>query len=157
MFVSFIIYLYFSFSYGCLDNLNWFLKSFGLYIFNGFRNGSNIPNFVCDIFQRKKLFNFYEYSFDQIVLFLLAWSGTLGFLYGINVYITKLFLSFPDFVLFHILHKSSLNDFGGNTYRELGIGIVPYSPLGRGFFGGKAILESIPADSFLVWILIICF
>ncbi|XP_020213187.1 probable aldo-keto reductase 1 [Cajanus cajan] len=33
--------------------------------------------------------------------------------------------------------------------RELGIGLVPYSPLGRGFFGGKAITESVPADSFL--------
>jgi len=37
-----------------------------------------------------------------------------------------------------------------NTFRELGIGLVPYSPLGRGFFGGKAIVESVPADSFLV-------
>ncbi|XP_043697788.1 probable aldo-keto reductase 1 [Telopea speciosissima] len=34
--------------------------------------------------------------------------------------------------------------------RELGIGIVPYSPLGRGFFGGKAVVESLPANSFLV-------
>ncbi|KAH9754038.1 Aldo ket red domain-containing protein [Citrus sinensis] len=34
--------------------------------------------------------------------------------------------------------------------RELGIGIVPYSPLGHGFFGGKAVVESVPADSFLV-------
>ncbi|KAH9754029.1 Aldo ket red domain-containing protein [Citrus sinensis] len=34
--------------------------------------------------------------------------------------------------------------------RELGIGIVPYSPLGRGFFGGKAVVENVPADSFLV-------
>ncbi|KAK1271662.1 Perakine reductase [Acorus gramineus] len=33
--------------------------------------------------------------------------------------------------------------------RELGIGIVPYSPLGRGFFGGKAITESLPENSFL--------
>ncbi|KAK3200626.1 hypothetical protein Dsin_024041 [Dipteronia sinensis] len=33
--------------------------------------------------------------------------------------------------------------------RELGIGIVPYSPLGRGFFGGRAVVEGIPADSFL--------
>ncbi|MED6181286.1 palmitoyltransferase akr1 [Stylosanthes scabra] len=33
---------------------------------------------------------------------------------------------------------------------ELGIGIVPYSPLGRGFFGGKGVTESIPADSFLI-------
>ncbi|KAG0465754.1 hypothetical protein HPP92_019918 [Vanilla planifolia] len=33
--------------------------------------------------------------------------------------------------------------------RELGIGIVPYSPLGRGFFGGKAIAENIPVNSFL--------
>ncbi|XP_022745288.1 probable aldo-keto reductase 1 isoform X2 [Durio zibethinus] len=33
--------------------------------------------------------------------------------------------------------------------RELGIGIVPYSPLGRGFFGGKAVVESVPANSFL--------
>ncbi|OAY44225.1 probable aldo-keto reductase 1 [Manihot esculenta] len=34
--------------------------------------------------------------------------------------------------------------------RDLGIGIVPYSPLGRGFFGGKAIVESLPANSSLV-------
>ncbi|TVU31107.1 hypothetical protein EJB05_22778, partial [Eragrostis curvula] len=33
--------------------------------------------------------------------------------------------------------------------RELGIGIVPYSPLGRGFFGGRAIVESIPSESLL--------
>ncbi|XP_027352396.1 probable aldo-keto reductase 1 isoform X1 [Abrus precatorius] len=33
--------------------------------------------------------------------------------------------------------------------RELGIGIVPYSPLGRGFFGGKGVLESMPANSAL--------
>ncbi|KAM5552825.1 perakine reductase-like [Rosa sericea] len=33
--------------------------------------------------------------------------------------------------------------------RNLGIGIVSYSPLGRGFFGGKAILESLPAESLL--------
>ncbi|GMN46780.1 hypothetical protein TIFTF001_015965 [Ficus carica] len=33
--------------------------------------------------------------------------------------------------------------------RELGIGIVCYSPLGRGFFGGKAVLESLPTESFL--------
>ncbi|OMO96355.1 Aldo/keto reductase [Corchorus olitorius] len=31
--------------------------------------------------------------------------------------------------------------------RELGIGIVPYSPIGRGFFGGKAVVESVPANS----------
>ncbi|KAL3359593.1 hypothetical protein AABB24_016235 [Solanum stoloniferum] len=31
--------------------------------------------------------------------------------------------------------------------RELGIGIVAYSPLGQGFFGGKAITESLPAES----------
>ena len=30
--------------------------------------------------------------------------------------------------------------------RELGIGIVPYSPLGRGFFSGKAITESLEAS-----------
>ncbi|CAL5416197.1 unnamed protein product [Camellia sinensis] len=28
--------------------------------------------------------------------------------------------------------------------RELGIGIVAYSPIGRGFFGGKAVVESVP-------------
>ncbi|XP_014491594.1 probable aldo-keto reductase 1 [Vigna radiata var. radiata] len=31
--------------------------------------------------------------------------------------------------------------------RELNIGIVPYSPLGRGFFGGKGILENVSAVS----------
>ncbi|XLT23559.1 hypothetical protein HN873_054851 [Arachis hypogaea] len=35
--------------------------------------------------------------------------------------------------------------------RELGIAIVPYSPLGRGFFGGKGVTESIPANSFLAY------
>ncbi|XVF57250.1 hypothetical protein PTKIN_Ptkin06aG0189800 [Pterospermum kingtungense] len=33
--------------------------------------------------------------------------------------------------------------------RKLGIGIVPYSPLGRGFFGGRAVVESVPANSYL--------
>ncbi|XP_059651060.1 perakine reductase-like [Cornus florida] len=33
--------------------------------------------------------------------------------------------------------------------RELGIGIVPYSPIGRGFFGGKGVVESVPSNSFL--------
>lgn len=33
--------------------------------------------------------------------------------------------------------------------RELGIGIVPYSPVGRGLFAGKAVIESLPANSFL--------
>ncbi|KAK3012833.1 hypothetical protein RJ639_008612 [Escallonia herrerae] len=31
--------------------------------------------------------------------------------------------------------------------RELGIGIVPYSPLGRGFLAGKQVKESLPANS----------
>lgn len=33
--------------------------------------------------------------------------------------------------------------------RELGIGIVPYSPLGRGFFGGRGVVETVPAVSSL--------
>ncbi|XP_002517065.3 perakine reductase isoform X2 [Ricinus communis] len=33
--------------------------------------------------------------------------------------------------------------------RELGIGIVAYSPLGVGFFAGKAVVESLPNESFL--------
>lgn len=37
------------------------------------------------------------------------------------------------------------------TCRDLGIGIVPYSPLGRGFFAGKAIVENLQeGDSRLV-------
>lgn len=35
-------------------------------------------------------------------------------------------------------------------HRELGIGIVPYSPLGRGFFGGIGIVESVPTNGYLV-------
>ncbi|XP_022138498.1 probable aldo-keto reductase 1 [Momordica charantia] len=35
--------------------------------------------------------------------------------------------------------------------RELGIGIVAYSPLGRGFLAGKAVVESLPTDSSLVY------
>ncbi|GKV27332.1 hypothetical protein SLEP1_g36516 [Rubroshorea leprosula] len=34
--------------------------------------------------------------------------------------------------------------------RELGIGMVPYSPLGRGLFGVRAVVERIPAYSFLM-------
>ncbi|KAE8662330.1 putative aldo-keto reductase 1 [Hibiscus syriacus] len=34
--------------------------------------------------------------------------------------------------------------------RELGIGIVAYSPLGHGFFGGKAVVESLPDGSSMV-------
>ena len=37
-----------------------------------------------------------------------------------------------------------------SNHRELGIGIVPYSPLGRGFFGGKGVVESLPTNNFLV-------
>nr|GMD28200.1 perakine reductase-like [Ipomoea batatas] len=33
--------------------------------------------------------------------------------------------------------------------RELGIGLVPYSPVGCGLFGGKAVVESLPTNSFL--------
>ncbi|KAJ4828584.1 hypothetical protein Tsubulata_019589, partial [Turnera subulata] len=33
--------------------------------------------------------------------------------------------------------------------RELGISIVAYSPLGRGFFAGKAVVESLPAETLL--------
>ncbi|XP_039140037.1 perakine reductase-like [Dioscorea cayenensis subsp. rotundata] len=33
--------------------------------------------------------------------------------------------------------------------RELGIGIVPYSPLGRGFFGGKAVVEKLSENTIL--------
>ncbi|XP_057783351.1 perakine reductase-like isoform X2 [Salvia miltiorrhiza] len=33
--------------------------------------------------------------------------------------------------------------------RELGIGIVAYSPLGHGFFGGKGMVESLPSQSIL--------
>lgn len=33
--------------------------------------------------------------------------------------------------------------------RNLGIGIVAYSPLGHGFFGGKAVVESLPSESVL--------
>ncbi|CAL0316614.1 unnamed protein product [Lupinus luteus] len=36
-----------------------------------------------------------------------------------------------------------------SLYRELGIGIAPYSPLGRGFFGGRGVAEKLPATSFL--------
>ncbi|KAE8659957.1 putative aldo-keto reductase 3 [Hibiscus syriacus] len=33
--------------------------------------------------------------------------------------------------------------------RELGIGIVTYSPIGCGFFGGRGVVEALPANSFL--------
>ncbi|WVZ69674.1 hypothetical protein U9M48_018425 [Paspalum notatum var. saurae] len=33
--------------------------------------------------------------------------------------------------------------------RELGIAIVPYSPIGRGFFGGRGVTQQVPAESIL--------
>ncbi|XP_011032415.1 PREDICTED: probable aldo-keto reductase 1 isoform X1 [Populus euphratica] len=30
--------------------------------------------------------------------------------------------------------------------RDLGIAVVPYCPIGRGFFGGRGVVESLPAD-----------
>jgi hypothetical protein len=36
--------------------------------------------------------------------------------------------------------------------RELGIGIVPYSPIARGFFGGRGVTEQVSAESNLVQI-----
>nr|POE74139.1 putative aldo-keto reductase 1 [Quercus suber] len=34
---------------------------------------------------------------------------------------------------------------------EIGIGIVAYGPLGHGFFGGKAVMESLHNESMLVF------
>ena len=34
--------------------------------------------------------------------------------------------------------------------RELAIGIVPYSPIGKGFFGGSGVTEQVSAASNLV-------
>jgi aryl-alcohol dehydrogenase-like predicted oxidoreductase len=34
--------------------------------------------------------------------------------------------------------------------RELGIGIVPYSPIGRGFFGGRGVTQQVSSESSLV-------
>ena len=36
------------------------------------------------------------------------------------------------------------------AFRKLGIGIVPYSPLARGFFAGRAAKENISSESLLV-------
>jgi len=35
-------------------------------------------------------------------------------------------------------------------YRELGIGIVPYSPIGRGFFAGRGVTQQVSSVSSLV-------
>ncbi|GMP60968.1 hypothetical protein CsSME_00023623 [Camellia sinensis var. sinensis] len=37
--------------------------------------------------------------------------------------------------------------------RELGIAIVPYSPTAHGFFGGKAVVETVPTNSFMIKII----
>ncbi|BFG13963.1 hypothetical protein CerSpe_002360 [Prunus speciosa] len=44
----------------------------------------------------------------------------------------------------HVLHPIT-----AVQMEKLGIGIVSYSPLGRGLFGGKAVVESLPADCLL--------
>ena len=35
--------------------------------------------------------------------------------------------------------------------RDLGIAGAPYCPVGRGFFGGRGVVESLPSDDKLVW------
>ncbi|KAH0435358.1 hypothetical protein IEQ34_026637 [Dendrobium chrysotoxum] len=56
------------------------------------------------------------------------------------------------FLVVHAFSESIFDSaFFNQIEMELGIGIVPYSPLGRGFFGGKAVVESIPVNSFLVF------
>ncbi|CAD6237865.1 unnamed protein product [Miscanthus lutarioriparius] len=42
-----------------------------------------------------------------------------------------------------------IEDTIGELKKELGIGIVTYSPIGRGFFGGRGVKEQVPADSVL--------
>ncbi|KAI8023954.1 putative aldo-keto reductase 1 [Camellia lanceoleosa] len=45
---------------------------------------------------------------------------------------------------------------GMKTTRELRIAIVPYSPTAHGFFAGKAVVESVPTDSFLLVVALVC-
>ncbi|KAM7271871.1 hypothetical protein ACFE04_031085 [Oxalis oulophora] len=40
-------------------------------------------------------------------------------------------------------------EYGFDLVKKLGIGIVSYSPLGHGFFGGKGVVESLPKESFM--------
>jgi aryl-alcohol dehydrogenase-like predicted oxidoreductase len=46
-----------------------------------------------------------------------------------------------------IAHASKLIAIHGLHSRELGIGIVPYSPIARGFFGGRGVTEQLSAES----------
>ena len=54
-------------------------------------------------------------------------------------------ISKSEWRIYNLLHEAS-----PLYFRELGIGIVAYSPLGRGFFGGKGAVESLPTGSLLV-------
>lgn len=78
-----------------------------------------------------------ELAFNVLAVYLCSYTGILHPIF--------LFTS-TNFVFFNLSKHASL------LIRELGIGIVPYSPTGRGFFGGKAVVESLPANSSLVWI-----
>ncbi|CAK9171183.1 unnamed protein product [Ilex paraguariensis] len=53
----------------------------------------------------------------------------------------------------HYGHHFNVNELYASkhplSYRKLGIGIVAYSPLGRGFFAGKAVVENLPTESIL--------
>ena len=68
---------------------------------------------------------------------------------SIIAYAFKIDLSqYRDFQL--VVEESNCYQVEMFVSRELGIGIVAYSPLGRGFFGGKAVSESLPTESLLV-------
>ncbi|KAE8651833.1 hypothetical protein Csa_006558 [Cucumis sativus] len=62
-----------------------------------------------------------------------------------------------DYIDLYYQHRIDANrrncksSFRKKVKRELGNGIVAYSPLGRGFFGGKATAESLPSKTSLAY------
>ncbi|QHO45533.1 putative aldo-keto reductase [Arachis hypogaea] len=54
-----------------------------------------------------------------------------------------------DYIDLYYQHRVDTSVPIEQTYRNLGIGIVSYSPLGRGFFGGKGVVETLPSVSSL--------
>lgn len=66
--------------------------------------------------------------------------------FAISNLIMHTFVNLYYSVSYSKLDKTRMDSSG----RELGIGIVPYCPVGRGLFAGKKVVESLPQESFLV-------
>lgn len=91
---------------------------------------------------------------DALLRFSAVWIGSLDEVLLVSRTYCNSLLIMTHFIFnslnLHAIPSSVCHKIYYLPFRELGIGIVPYGPLARGFFGGRAAVESVPSESFLV-------